>query len=141
MIFKFFTRDFLVKKIISKKFLKWFLLKLKLRENFSKDFPWKFTPALVLHMLYFPLKLSLIPAIDLVDSEGTSKANHILSIGLKERWANIWIPKFLKLILVGTIVDDTCSHTIRSWPQILQRPIFYKNFDDTNTFEAKENPY
>ena len=39
-------------------------------EEILKGFLWKieagFTPALVLHVLYFPFKLSLIPAIDLL---------------------------------------------------------------------------
>ena len=48
--FEFFTRDFPGKKIEWKKFLKGFLWKIEAG----------FTPALVLHVLYFPLKLSLI---------------------------------------------------------------------------------
>ena len=50
MSFEFFTRDFPGKKIEWKKFLKGFLWKIEAG----------FTPALVLHVLYFPLKLSLI---------------------------------------------------------------------------------
>ena len=48
--FEFFTRDFPGKKMKWKKFLKGFLWKIEAG----------FTPALVLHVLYFPLKLSLI---------------------------------------------------------------------------------
>ena len=50
MSFEFFTRDFPGKKIEWKKILKGFLWKIEAG----------FTPALVLHVLYFPLKLSLI---------------------------------------------------------------------------------
>ena len=39
MIFKLFTRDFPVKKIIWKKFLKWFLLKIEAEGKFFKRFP------------------------------------------------------------------------------------------------------
>ena len=39
VIFNFFTRDFPVKKIIWKKFLKGFLLKIEAEGTFLKDFP------------------------------------------------------------------------------------------------------
>ena len=56
--FEFFTRDFPGKKIEWKKFLKGFLWKIEAG----------FTPALVLHVLYFPLKLSLIVSEEAISS-------------------------------------------------------------------------
>ena len=56
--FEFFTRDFPGKKIEWKKFLKGFLWKIEAG----------FTPTLVLHVLYFPLKLSLIVSEEAISS-------------------------------------------------------------------------
>ena len=56
--FEFFIRDFPGKKIEWKKFLKGFLWKIEAG----------FTPALVLHVLYFPLKLSLIVSEEAISS-------------------------------------------------------------------------
>ena len=53
MIFKFFTRDFPVKKIKWKKFLKGFLWKIEAGGKILKGFPFKFTTWLVLHVLHF----------------------------------------------------------------------------------------
>ena len=81
--FEFFIRDFPGKKINWKKFLKGFLWKIEAEGKILKGFPFKFTTWLVLHVLHFignffynpraslartafPLKLSLIPAIDLM---------------------------------------------------------------------------
>ena len=50
--FEFFTRDFPGKKIEWKKFLKGFLWKIEAEGKILKGFPCKFTPALVLHVLY-----------------------------------------------------------------------------------------
>ena len=58
MSFEFFTRDFPGKKIEWKKFLKGFLWKIEAG----------FTPTLVLHVLYFPLKLSLIVSEEAISS-------------------------------------------------------------------------
>ena len=58
MSFEFFTRDFPGKKIEWKKFLKGFLWKIEAG----------FTPALVLHVLYFPSKLSLIVSEEAISS-------------------------------------------------------------------------
>ena len=56
--FEFFTRDFPGKKIEWKKFWKGFLWNIEAG----------FTPALVLHVLYFPLKLSLIVSEEAISS-------------------------------------------------------------------------
>ena len=58
MSFEFFTRDFPGKKIEWKKFWKGFLWNIEAG----------FTPALVLHVLYFPLKLSLIVSEEAISS-------------------------------------------------------------------------
>ena len=94
--FEFFTRDFPGKKIEWKKFLKGFLWKIEAG----------FTPALVLHVLYFPLKLSLIVSEEAISSRRrppppetrTSEASDCESESevkwKSEKWIHFWSFKF-----------------------------------------------
>ena len=97
--FEFFTRDFPGKKIEWKKFLKGFLWKIEAG----------FTPALVLHVLYFPLKLSLIVSEEAISPrrrppppEPKSERSECLWMKWKvksevkwsEKWIHFWSFKF-----------------------------------------------
>ena len=89
MSFEFFTRDFPGKKIEWKKFLKGFLWKIEAG----------FTPALVLHVLYFPLKLSLIVSEEAISPRRrppppepqASEASACESEVKKVKWKKWWV--------------------------------------------------
>ena len=109
---------------------------MKLRENFSKDFPCKFTPALVLHVLYFPLKLSLI----LLWSESESILGHLNFFNFRYvegevlGYNNIGIKKCTTIFLwvlnlgqVGEILENFQNHPLgESFWKIFSKVWFWK---------------
>ena len=89
--FEFFTRDFPGKKIEWKKFLKGFLWKIEAG----------FTPALVLHVLYFPLKLSLIVSEEAISSRRRppppeTRTSEARDCEVKKKWSEVkWVSEVM----------------------------------------------
>ena len=121
--FWIFTRDFPGKKIEWKKFLKGFLWKIEAG----------FTPALVLHVLYFPLKLSLIVSEEAISSRRRppppeTRTSEASDCEVKSEWSEVkWsevmpflVFKFFYFQICWFLLKGTFFHRDRN--RVLSHP-------------------
>ena len=85
---------------------------MKLRENFSKDFPCKFTPALVLHVLHFIVDFFYNPRAslartefkrDFLDNHGARRSIAFKTFFDLVKWKSGWVSEWVKWCLFWSL--------------------------------------